>query len=428
MNRTLQCGLLGLTLGVTALPFSLLAQVPANYAGIPDGFDYPADKAQLENFRQTQNVSALRRHSWMLFAGMTQLTTDGTPVWETWYRKGEAFRAEGPTPQGPRRMIREFSIPRQFQSQGLTVQAPGESMLSFVLFNKETYDHIRTNKLYQSATLQQINTSFAGPTPWDKRKIQDFPSRAMSLKTIWWPVKGDGLTPLPVWDGDPVNPNPGGTNPFRTWKRVVAVDGTRSHVPDGETTSISFSGKNHVGARVVGFDRFYSIAATPQIIDAINTSETGIQATQQALSRPLKIGDRVVFLGFHVTSKEIDDWTWSSLWWHDRPDEGPFASDRPSQLMGVWRNYLMTVADDQITPPEPNGSPHIGFNPWLEARFADGIVSNCMSCHHRASIPNPGAVDFLPITRGAPNPVTDPAFARGRLQTDFMWSIALENQ
>jgi hypothetical protein len=49
-----------------------------------------------------------------------------------------------------------------------------------------------------------------------------------------------------------------------------------------------------------------------------------------------------------------------------------------------------------------------------------------MTCHHRASWP--GTVPFIDPShlewmRGLPDPANDPAFASGRLQTDFLWSI-----
>src|SRR4051794_19447178 len=88
-------------LAAVLVPLSTLAQPdPPGYMGIPDGFDFPADKAALEEARRAQNVSAQRLHSWMLFAGITQPTPDGTPAWETWYRESEAFRRPGPAPQG----------------------------------------------------------------------------------------------------------------------------------------------------------------------------------------------------------------------------------------------------------------------------------------------------------------------------------------
>jgi hypothetical protein len=61
------------------------------------------------------------------------------------------------------------------------------------------------------------------------------------------------------------------------------------------------------------------------------------------------------------------------------------------------------------------------MNPWLEARFPNGVRSNCLACHRRAAF---GATDYLPVTRGDLS-LDDPYFA-GKVATDFVWSLALE--
>ena len=129
-----------------------------------------------------------------------------------------------------------------------------------------------------------------------------------------------------------------------------------------------------------------------------------------------------MFTGSHLTTKEIDDWVWATFWWHDRPDQGPFAADRTDNVKGVWRNYLMSTSYDLNLPLESDGKPHIAFNPWLEAGFPSGIVSNCMNCHHRAAARHCLRLGFLPISRGNPDP-SDPAYAAGKLRTDYLWSI-----
>jgi len=419
--HTLRLSLLALGVAILLAPTASRAQDPG-YEGIPPGFDYPADKATLEQYRQAGNLPALRKHSWMLFAGMTQEKPDGTPNWETWYRADEVFRPPGPTPQGPRRIIMRFETPNQFRHPGAGPQAPGESLMSFVLFNWEGYNHIRTNELFLRSKLDAINASFPASATWDTRKIPDFPERAMTIKPFWWPAAGDAKTPLPVWDDEPTRPIQEG-NPYTTWKRVVAVDGTMQNVPAGTFTDIRFNGRLFSHAHVVGLDRFYAVKIDDAMLQGIlSNPDSGILVTiQRVLGRDLRAGDYLLYLGMHVTSKEIDDWTWQTFWWHDEPNDGPYAADRPDAVKGVWRNYLMVNADDQVTPKEPNGAPHISFNPWLEAGFPNGPVSNCMSCHHRASYP--GTISFLPVTRGLPDPANDPAFAAGRLQTDFMWSI-----
>jgi hypothetical protein len=61
------------------------------------------------------------------------------------------------------------------------------------------------------------------------------------------------------------------------------------------------------------------------------------------------------------------------------------------------------------------------MNPWLEARFQNGLHSNCVACHRRAVI---GAIDYLPVTRGRLRD-DDPYFT-GHVATDFVWSIPFE--
>jgi hypothetical protein len=74
------------------------------------------------------------------------------------------------------------------------------------------------------------------------------------------------------------------------------------------------------------------------------------------------------------------------------------------------------------TPKESDGTPNVIFNPWLEARFANGANSNCMTCHQRAVWPGR---DFLPVTRGALAP-NDPYF-KDATRLDFLWSVAFES-
>src|ERR1043165_4138328 len=217
----------------------------ATYQGIPPGFDFPANEATLLGFRDTGNVTAMRKHAWMAFAGMTQPAAGGEAIWETWFAEEEAFTA-GPSPQAIalRKVQRRFRNPRQFStpSRGPGPQAIGASLLSFVLFNKESLTHIRSNKLYLRSTLNQINQGFnANNTPLEKREIAPFPRTAMSLKTVWWLVKKTGLTAMPIWDGKPTRPNQQG-NDYPTWARFVAVDPSRPQIPASEKTDILFQG------------------------------------------------------------------------------------------------------------------------------------------------------------------------------------------
>jgi hypothetical protein len=386
------------------------------YRPIPPGFDFPADQNALLQMRDTQNVSAIRRHAWMVFAGLTQPTPSGEAIWETWFSEEQAFNP-GAAPQAlaPHRLQRRFRNPRQFRVAGRAApQAVGASLLSFVLFNKETFDHIRTNRLFQRAKLNEINQTFnTNHTPVEKREIQPFPREAVSLKTIWWLVKRTGFTAMPIWDGTPVNPIQQ-SNPPPSWRRFVAVDPTRQEIPPNERRDIMFQGQLKPNSHVVPLNSFYSFQITQNEIDDIRR----VSGFQQA-----EVGDFAALVAMHMTTKEIPDWLWATFWWHDQPNAGKFSNDRPGAVTGVWRNYLMDATLSGDIPKAADNGPNSCFNPWLEARFPNGTVSNCLTCHRRAVWP---AVSFLPVTRGRLAD-TNPFFAT-KTKLDFLWSVALVSQ
>jgi hypothetical protein len=412
----------GVLLGQQVVP-------PPGYYDIPAGYDFPAEKQTLEQYRSTANVTAQRLHVWNVYAGMTQRTPDDKyAIWETWYSEDETFQT-GPTPQAitPRRIVRRFRQPAQFRSPpgAAAPQAAGTALLSFVLYNFAGYNHIRSSALFSTTVLKKLQqTGTPDPRLPTNRTIPPFPANAVALKTIWWPVAKDKLTPMPVWDPAANPPRPGG-NPFTTWARVVAIDPTRPNISAEESRTVTFAGRQFPNSHVVGLNSFHSVILDAQA--ASNAMQNGLLGglAQQILGRGLQAGDIAVFTGTHLTTKEIDDWVWATFWWHDRPSEGPYASDRPDSVKGVWRNYLMNASYDLNLPRATDSGPHVTFNPWLEARFPNGQTSNCMACHQRASYP---PIAFLPVTRGDADLKNDPAFAGGRLRADFLWSIPDQSQ
>jgi hypothetical protein len=401
-------------LSFSAISISMLAAGSAaaqqNYEPVPPGFDFPADEATLLRFRDTQNVPEMRRHSWYVFAGLTQRAKNGEAIWETWFPLQATFQA-GPQPQGltgagPARV---FEAPRQLQQKGAQPQAVGESNLSFVLLNKDTNDFIRSNGLHLQSRLTELNNGFPAGTPIEKREVTAFPRTAMSLKLGWRIVRATGFTLIPVWDGRPTLPDAQG-NPPSSWPRVVVVDPSRDDIPLGETRAVNWQGNPAFPARVVSLTRFYRFKITAAEIDSVRRV-MGANAAD--------IGDYAVFMMMHFTTKEIPEWVWSTFWWHDQPDGGPFGSDRPTAVQGVWRNYMMDTSYSMDTPREYDGSPNSVFNPYLE-NFPGGIGSNCMTCHRQARWTKDGNPGFE-VTRGTP-PANDPMFVDA-LKTDFLWSI-----
>jgi hypothetical protein len=404
---------------------------PPGYFDIPAGFDFPANKQTLEQFRTSGNLSAQRLHVWNVFAGMTRPTPDGRfPIFETWYSEAEAFQT-GPVPQaaGPRRVIRRFKDPDQFRSLpgAPAPQAAGTALLSEVLFNFANYNHVRTKKLFLRDELDNLRQTGAADAKIPNNKtVPPFPAEAISLKTIWWPVAKDKVTPMPIWDPES-NPLIPSGNHYSTWARVVAIDPTRTNIPPDERMTVDFLTQPRPDSHVVGLSAFYFRELDEQTATLAMQNGRLANFVNDVLGRPLQAGDFVVFLGTHLTTKEIDDWVWATFWWHDRPNDGIFAADRPDKVTGVWRNYLMSASYDLNLPREADNSPHITFNPWLEAHFRQGIVSNCMNCHNRAAVTSVN-LNFLPIRRGNPDLQNDPAYRAGSLRTDFLWSILFSAQ
>jgi hypothetical protein len=233
------------------------------------------------------------------------------------------------------------------------------------------------------------------------------------------------MTALPVWDPEDNPPRRDG-NGYLTWQRVVAVDPSESS-RTGAVSPMEFAGRSFVDARRVGLGRFYHISVDALMAGNMMRDPETEKAAVIALGREMRAGDYLILIAGSIATREISDWIWVTFWWHDRPELGAFAADRPAVLKHEWRNYLLQVAFDSERPTAVDGGPHICFNPWLEARFPDegegaGAVSNCMTCHRRASYP---PVSFLPVTRGSSDSTGDPAFAAGRLRTSFLWSLSI---
>jgi hypothetical protein len=117
---------------------------------------------------------------------------------------------------------------------------------------------------------------------------------------------------------------------------------------------------------------------------------------------------------------------WASFWWHDDPEAAPYGADRPKTVVSMFRHYRMNVAYDGDTPREPDGGPHVAFNPYLEAVFNFGPKSNCIACHQSAVLDTEGPGPVIPVMRGQLSK-QDPSFA-SKVRLDFLWSLAFETK
>jgi len=407
---------------LAAAALSIAIELCASRA-LPAGTPLVAKQEALEALRTTGDLAGQRRHAWGLLAQVFE-PSNGAPAFESWYGEGSTFSASG---KSALRGLRGFSRSDTIRPKRSSDADPADAaILSFTLYNAPAYEHIRRNRLYQTSELDRLRTEGEPDrTIAGSRAIPAFPHEAMVLKTAWWPIASEGLTALPVWDPE-LNPERPQGNAYTSWKRIVAVD-PRSAPRITPIGTLEFAGRRFAATSRVALDAFYHVVVDASLADRLNADRDARRVALIALGRTLREGDSLALVGAHLASKEIDDWVWVTFWWHDRPEDGPYAAGRPRTQQGVLRSFLMQTAFDAEKPLAPDGSPHICFNPWLEGRFPDGghgggIVSNCLACHSRASYP---PIEFLPVTRGTADLKGDPAYHAGRLRTAFLWSIAL---
>lgn len=392
-----------------------IAGTVAPGAGQPAG-----NSAAVEHLRVTGNLAGQRAHLWAVFVNLTRPRAPGAgPVFAGWFNKAEVFAA------GDR-----LAFPGLPTSAVASATAGGivrldAPVLAFVHFNAPAQAHVRAHRLFDPATLEALRRSGPlDPRVRGSRRIPPWPSNAATVMSAWWPVAATGITPLPVWD-PLARKREAGSNSYVNWPRVVAVDPALRGGATG-TTTLEFAGRSFRHARRVGLDSFFHLVIDDATASRLMADASSRKAALIALGRPLQAGDRLALVAMHVMTAELPSGVWGTFWWHDEPGVGPYAAGRAERLAGPWRHFLMDVAFDAVLPREADGSPRVCFNPWFDAPFPEGghgngLRSNCVNCHDRASYPT---VSFLPVRRGTPDLRADPAFAPGRLRTGQVWSIA----
>ena len=468
-----------------AAPHDGIVQVCANPLNIPTGFDYPQTAATVAQWVSARDEARARAHGWNLWAALN--TAPGNvPVWRSWCTSTQAFATAGTTGallgdgaarrHGQDAMLAMdfrngpttgedpinfpnppyYPVPPAIQARypqcynsangqlrdGPTFQNNGDIMVAGVIYNQPAYEWIRNNSLYLSATLQgQL------PALGQRGQIASFPPGSVVLKPMMWPVRGDGLTALPVWDG-PTSDNGryAGYEVQGLWPRAVAI--TTTPQSESATSDVTYLhgvwtnnmlGRRPLGpltyrqAPVVPLQRFYHFGFPS--LDGLNPCDRAIldASAYWAYGREFRAGDYLAVVAMHIMTKEQPAWTFQSVWWHDRPDQGPFAANRPdippAQAPGPWRHYLMTSTYGITAQPGGNSWP-IAYNPYIELAAAHPIRTNCMNCHHRAawtsrSSPTPSYEAASPpgpdalATFDYSNPIFN-----GLLGVDALWSVS----
>ncbi|MFA5509219.1 MAG: hypothetical protein WC314_24720 [Vulcanimicrobiota bacterium] len=370
---------------------------------------------------------------------MTARTDSGLPVMLTWYDNSEIF-GDGAIKQ-PRTFLPTFLVPPR------DTFGSGDPPVGFNVYNQAYREHVRSHGYQWRDTLQ----SLVGQSS----NVVDFPTEAIAVKTVWWPVRHDGLTAFPVWDNRPTRPIEWGTgigqlvdqgyfgplspnqeqelkshethgNEWGVFNRVVAIS---PFTVTSDTTEIVFFDptrndfQNTISrpAKVVPLNRFFHCRLNDSAtLERLNNGLMG-QLTEKFWGRALTEDDYLALIAVHVTTRETEEWVWTTYWWHDQPDEGFYGSEKPDLLPFPFDQFRMAEALSADLPQAEDGGPHIAFNPYLEAGFALGPTSNCMACHQRAGWTPQGFQDSFPVERGSLAP--DDEFFQGNLRTHLLWSL-----
>ena len=448
-------------------------KAPGGNAAIPfpAGFDWPANPALLQHQINSRDLPALRRHGWYLWAGLNTPGPNGLPIWRSWPTTTQAFArttAPGEEPKRHQKSLQAhndennpinlkgpyYAVPSAVTQKypyikttadvkdGDVFQFNGDIMIAGVVYNDDAYQWIRGTSnhipLYQASELTRLLNA-------KNKNIPEFPARSFVLKHMYWPVKGNGLTLLPIWN-DQKQASPTDYIGYEKWKYGVAVEVKDKLEPcklrTGKTASMVYLhdvyehdkttrlGPIHMAAPVVPVTCFYYQKLDAAALAAMSVDDRIILdlAAYWNYGRLFQPGDYVISIAMHVFTKEIKQWTMQSLWWHNRPNRGRFAEDRPdlppSKAPGPWRNYLLTSAYGIEYPGPGQAQLPVSYNPYIELGANHPIITNCRNCHTRSAWPKNTAFYITPNGPGPLAPIpNDSPFFDGQMRLDFQWAI-----
>lgn len=409
------------------------------YVPIPPGYDFPAAKEKIVAAAATGDQQVMRRHAWDLWAGITSGSGQfyqgaELPIWETWFTPDDLY-SDDPiaclAPDEPRPFRRRFETPRQVGD--FSAGSASAAVLGFNRYDLEVTQNICANSYNSAIVLNDLNASWTTSTPIGAREIQQFVRTAVALKPVFALVKGSGLTTISYWAGADASSCPTQPDPI-TWNRCVAI--AAGGVDAGPTTEVQCQYAANCDAAnatppgpftttpqtvpVLSIDRFYHFELTADEVSQVQALIDGGGAFYTNGLTP-EVGDQLVLVAMHMTTKEQDDWTWQTFWWTPFPEESSGGADRTANVKDEWRNYDMCTAYSELQPAGPDqGQPVVCFNPYLETNLApQGQYSNCMTCHQMAAWPNFSTAYTF---NGFISP-DDPTLFDCNTKLDFLWSI-----
>jgi hypothetical protein len=319
---------------------------------------------------------------------------------------------------------------------GAHFESNGDIMVAGVIYNDAALKNILKQSLYNAVVLNGLLPPKQTSPP---NAIPGFPASSIVLKPMFWPVKKGGFTVLPVWDWDankPGSPSDGkyaGYEMQSMWNHAVAITDLPNPTPppaiqylygvyenngddpqpEKQIGPITYNNTTQISPpafRVVSINDFYHRQLNATELGQLDACDRAIldASAYWAYNRPFQAGDYIVLIAMHIMTKEQQDWTFQSLWYHPDADKSSddcrYCRSRPTNLKdNTFRHYLLTTTygttqidghDNYYSPPNtlPGASLWpVAYNPYIELAASHPVTTNCMNCHHRAAWP---PIDF----------------------------------
>lgn len=489
-----------LKLGSVLLPALMALALPVGAADVRHGVALPNPDIPGYNFPEPEPVilgwvnnqptqsSNIHLHGWGLWtslnmpSGQSAFGLKDAPVYLTWKTKQElvkrilgAKKANGETAEAENSVLPELALQPLSQhlkfgirttldkavkaatsaaaekapptKKGKTPPTPDTAVFETVAYSPDASDWILKNELFKLSTFKALYDQ-------KQKEIAVFPNTAVALKPVYKVIsqKGGHLIDghyyaMPAWPGTPKVTQDIIDNGFpeQDWNAgCVYVDITNKGPSIAKSTDASCNART--ADSTYGLGDFVHIPVTAE-----NLSQLKVDGLDVA------VGDTLILVAMHVTSREITEWTWQTFFWTPDPANPPSPSDkavaatRPlGQLKGAAAHYAASFAYQMIAPNQPVdggnnvGKPVIGYNPYLESGFNGsvfgvkvpvidpttkvawvgqvGVQTNCMTCHAMATVAMaPGAQGYYTTSFWIGR--NDPLY-NGTVQVDFLWSIA----
>ncbi len=439
------------------------AIIPQHFPGkTTTGITFPEYPSVIYDWLKNEDTSSIAQHTWGIWSGLTSKTDqvyggDTLLLFETWmgaHEIREILESDGndiSTYPYRKTSRTPLSIPTQL-SHGVPLENDrGSESLSnsvdrkfqrlvTVCYSPPSAEFAINNRIFDPKVLLEYK-----PENGEIGAMPSFPSNSINIKPTYFTVANKGTDPivLPIWPGPP--DTIAKITGWDTFWQYVFIDPTNSQPANKIPVladSMDATGETQKRATVNLNDFIYFYA----------DSAMANQFNNEQGSDSISPGDLAILVGMHVTTKEIQNWTWQTFFWAPDPQNPPFPSSSftaghrlpKTQLSSAAQHYAAVPVYNMVWPNQPiNGgtntgvSPLIGYNPYLEAelnkftvydslnpKFIYGVRSNCMSCHSLAAYKFEGQSDFR--YSGDQYISRNSSLFNGYVQLDFAWSVLAE--